>query len=87
MQYTVEVYKRDLRRKTGYRLTDKVDYDSMSLQELEQIYGRMYPQPRYRVAIHETYVTRTNLMSGTKFQERYDTSYYCSPSSETYWSM
>lgn len=32
-------------------------------------------------------VEKTNLMSGEKFMERSDTPYYCSPSSETYWSM
>lgn len=30
-------------------------------------------------------VTRVNLMTGKEFQERADTPYYCSPSSETYW--
>lgn len=29
---------------------------------------------------------KTNLMTGEKFMERSDTPYYCSPSSETYWS-
>lgn len=32
-------------------------------------------------------VEKTNIMSGEKFMERSDTPYYCSPSSETYWSM
>jgi hypothetical protein len=32
-------------------------------------------------------VERVNLMSGKKFMERKDTPYFCSPSSETYWSM
>lgn len=32
-------------------------------------------------------VTRVNNMTGAEFQERADTPYYCSPSSETYWSM
>jgi len=32
-------------------------------------------------------VTRTNLMSGAEFQEDVNTPYFCSPSSETYWSM
>jgi hypothetical protein len=27
------------------------------------------------------------MMGGAEFKERYDTPYYCSPSSETYWSM
>jgi len=31
-------------------------------------------------------VEKTNLMTGKKFMERSDTPYYCSPSSETYWS-
>jgi hypothetical protein len=26
-------------------------------------------------------------MGGAEFKERYDTPYYCSPSSESYWSM
>ena len=39
------------------------------------------------VEVFETYVTRKNLMGGKEFQERYDTPYYCSPSSESYWSM
>ena len=32
-------------------------------------------------------VERTNLVSGKTFMEDEDTPYYCSPSSETYWSM
>jgi hypothetical protein len=32
-------------------------------------------------------VTRRNAMSGKEFQEAEDTPYFCSPSSETYWSM
>ena len=32
-------------------------------------------------------VTKDNMMSGKEYQERYDTPHFCSPSSETYWSM
>ena len=32
-------------------------------------------------------VTRKNLMSGIEFQEDVNTPYFCSPSSETFWSM
>jgi hypothetical protein len=35
----------------------------------------------------ENMVERVNLMTGKKFMERKDTPYFCSPSSETYWSM
>ena len=34
-----------------------------------------------------TFVERTNLMTGKTFKESVDTPYYCSPSSESYWSM
>lgn len=32
-------------------------------------------------------VEKVNMMTGEKYMERSDTPYYCSPSSETYWSM
>lgn len=32
-------------------------------------------------------VTRTNMMSGKQYQEASNTPGYCSPSSESYWSM
>jgi len=32
-------------------------------------------------------VTRKNLMSGAEYQEDVNTPYFCSPASETYWSM
>lgn len=35
----------------------------------------------------EKQVERTNLLTGEKFMESVNTPYYCSPSSETYWSM
>ena len=34
----------------------------------------------------EKTVVRTNFMSGKEFTESVNTPYYCSPSSETYWS-
>lgn len=40
----------------------------------------------FHTAIEKT-VERTNLMSGKKFRESVNTPYYCSPSSESYWSM
>jgi hypothetical protein len=39
------------------------------------------------VEVFETYVTEKNLMTGKEFKERYDTPYFCSPSSESFWSM
>jgi hypothetical protein len=32
-------------------------------------------------------VKKHNLMGGGEFTERYDTPHFCSPASESYWSM
>lgn len=94
--FTVEIYKVDGRvKKTKYnpngeRLVQKSDGHGAlgsPKEAVELHFQKLYPAPKYRVAVHETYVTRKNMMSGKEFQERYDTPYYCSPSSETYWSM
>jgi hypothetical protein len=86
--YTVEIYKKDARTKKGERLVQKQDYATDNLSMLEHSVKHTWlKKDGYRYEIHETYVTRRNILSGTEFKERYDTPYYCSPSSETYWSM
>jgi hypothetical protein len=88
MDYTVEVYKSDKRIKSGERLINKFDHTSATKEDLKHLYETTwFAKNGYRFEIHETYVTRTNLMGGKEFQERYDTPHYCSPSSESYWSM
>jgi hypothetical protein len=86
--YTVEIYKADKRKKSGERQVLKQDYDTDNLSMLEHTVKHTWlKRDGYRYEIHKTFVTKTNLMSGQEFQERYDRPYYCSPSSETYWSM
>jgi hypothetical protein len=86
--FTVEIYKMDKRTKKGERLVSKIDYDTDNLSMLEHTVKHTWRASQgFRYKIHETYVTRTNLMGGKEFKERYDTPYYCSPSSESYWSM
>ena len=86
--YTVEIYKLDKRTKKGERLVSKTDYDVTEQTMLEHTVKHTYRASQgYRYEIHETYVTKTNLMGGKEFTERYDTPYYCSPASESYWSM
>ena len=88
MEYTVEVFKQDARKKAGERLFAKVDLESADRMVLEFRCALDYPESKgFRYTIHETYVTRRNLMDGKEFTERYDTPVYCSPSSESYWSM
>jgi hypothetical protein len=88
--YTLELYKTDARTKSGERLVEKRDgcgAMGSPLRAVELHYAKMYPTPKWRVEIHQTMVTSRNMMNGKEFKERYDTPYYCSPSSETYWSM
>jgi hypothetical protein len=88
MTYTVEIYKKDKRVKTGERLVSKNDYETTDRSMLEHTVKHTYRASQgFRYEIHETYVTRTNMMGGAEYQERYDTPRYCSPSSEAYWSM
>ena len=85
--YTVMVYKKDKRTKSGERLAFKSDYDTDNLSMLEHSVKHTWRVSHgYRYEIHETYVTRKNLMTGLEFKERYDTPWTCSPASETYWS-
>jgi hypothetical protein len=86
--YTVEIYKLDKRTKKGERLVSKTDYEVTEQTMLEQTVKHTYRASQgYRYEIHETMVTKRNLMGGGEFTERYDTPYYCSPASESYWSM
>jgi hypothetical protein len=91
LEYTLEIYVQDRRTKSGERLFGKYDYHKVSgnwmMEEMADLRRRLYPSPKYRMELHETYVTRVNLMGGAEYQERYDTPRSCSPSSELYWSM
>jgi hypothetical protein len=62
-------------RATRTRLCNKTGY---SVDELSIIATQHY-KPRM--------VQRTNIMTGQKFEEDVNTPIFCSPSSETFWSM
>jgi hypothetical protein len=94
MLYTVEVYKQDRRVANGLRFVKKIDLDCPTANPVEaerMAQQRMWEQDGkfktgYIYTVHETYVTKRQLLTGEQYQERYDTPHYCSPSSETYWS-
>ena len=86
--YTVIVYKVDKRTKSGERQVLYKDYDTDNLSTLEHTVKHTWlASAGFRYEIHKTMVTRTNLMGGAEYEERFDTPRYCSPSSEAYWSM
>jgi hypothetical protein len=84
--YTLEVYKKDRRIKAGRRLVEKKDFCPVTQDYIQTVVSDKTAQG-FIVELHETFVTRTNLMGGAEYQERYDTPRFCSPSSESYWSM
>lgn len=85
--YTVEVYKKDKRYKSGYRLFGKFDYVDYNEADLTRHYNFVYlPGSNFVFEIYPTWISRHNHLTGEEFKERYDTPYFCSPSSETFWS-
>lgn len=93
--YTVEVYKADKRIKkderygrnrVGLRFVSVRDFAPSTRDYIDTV-ANADRRAGYVVRVFETFVTRKNMMSGKEYQERYDTPYFCSPSSETYWSM
>jgi len=92
--YTVVVYKADKRikkderygrNKKGLRFVSVRDFAPSTRDYIDTV-ANTDRRAGYIVEVFETYVTRKNMMSGKEYQERYDTPYFCSPSSETYWS-
>lgn len=85
--YTVEVTKFDRRYKKRSRLVLKKDYQTEDKERLENLIKKTWPSYQgYSYKIHRTFVEKVNYMSGEKYMERYDTPYFASPSSETYWN-
>ena len=94
-EYTLEIYKADKRvkkadrygkNKVGLRFVEAMDF-AESTRDYIEIVAEQKRKLGFVVEVFETYVTRKNLIGGKEYLERYDTPYYCSPSSETYWSM
>ena len=85
-EYTLEIYKSDKRTKEGRRLIAKQDFEPVTKDYIDTVVKAKI-KLGFIVEVFETFVTKNNLIGGKEFQERYDTPYYCSPSSESYWSM
>jgi len=85
-EYTIERYTIDLRRKDGLRLIDKMDYLPSTMEHLDRAVSLM-EDDGYIINYFPTYTTEKNLLTGELYQERTDTPHFCSPSSESFWSM
>jgi hypothetical protein len=85
-EYTLEIYRADRRVKAGRRLYAKQDF-APSTRDYINTVAEAKRGLGFIVEVFETFVVQKNLMNGKAFQERYDTPYFCSPSSESFWSM
>jgi hypothetical protein len=93
-EYTFEIYKKDARikkderygrNKKGLRFVEVKDFAPVTRDYIEALADDFRKEGSV-VHVYETFVSRKNMMSGKEYLERYDTPYYCSPSSETFWS-
>lgn len=84
-EYTLEVYKSDRRTKDGVKLIQKMDCAPSTCDYITTLVHDI-KKKGFIVKLHETYVTQRDFLSGREFRERYDTPYFCSPRSESYWS-
>ena len=92
MNYTFKYHKKDLRSKDGERTVYEMDFDiepEFFDQIVDYANGILKSQKRFknvRLEVIQTFVTRKNYMTGEYFKERYDTPYFASPCSESFWS-
>jgi len=84
-EYTLEIYKTDKRTKEGRRLVEVQEFTATDAGI--KTLADAIRESGFIVEVFATFVTTRNLMTGKEFQERYDTPYFCSPRSESYWSM
>jgi len=94
-EYTILVYKADKRikrderygrNKAGLRFVNVIDFIPSTKSYIDIVVANIREQG-FVVELFETFVTRKNLVGDKEYKERYDTPSFCSPSSETYWSM
>jgi hypothetical protein len=85
-EYTLEIYKADKRTKEGRRLYAKQEFAPSTVAYISSV-AEAKRKLGFIVEIFETWIEKKNLMTGKVFFEKYDTPYFCSPSSESYYSM
>ena len=90
--YTMYIYKRDRRCKSGERLVSTTVWqhrDAAEMhREVRELQYELWPVSQgYRIEFHPTTKTVRNLMTGQDIEIDRDTPRCCDPSSERFWSM
>ena len=85
-EYTLELYKADKRTKEGRRLVGKQEFAPSTVDYINAVADAKRGLG-FIVEVFETWVERKNQMTGKTNMEKYDTPYFASPRSESYWSQ
>lgn len=88
MNFSIEIYKSDKRRKEGKKLVEVVEievenYEDALIFAENKMDGKGV---KFSYEIHETYRMVRNIMSGVMVKEHYKTPFSCSVGSESYFS-
>jgi hypothetical protein len=91
MTYTLYIYKRDRRTKTGERLFSTTVWPARDDNEMRRTVAELYPLYKategWRMEFVRSMKTVRNLMTGQEVEIPHDTPRSCDPSSELYWTM
>jgi hypothetical protein len=89
--YTLYIYKRDGRTKSGERLFNTTVWTGQTDDSMYRTTVELHPlypaQDGWRMEYFPTKKTVKNLLTGQDVQIDRDTPWCCNPASETYWSM
>ena len=89
--YTLRIYKRDARTKTGERLVSTTQWqgrtDAGMKRECAELRDLYPARQGYRFDYYPSKIVVKNLMTGQPVEIDADTPLCCNPASETYWSM
>ncbi len=90
--WTMRVYVKDARTKSGERIRNTYTYKGQTAEymraEVADLTRLLYPAPKYRIEYDPVYCTVKSLMTGQEVQIRTeDRGGPCDPSMERYWTM
>ena len=87
MEYSIEIYKADKRRKDGKRFIEVVEVEVAEFEDAVAIAEDMVVKDaKLSFEVFESYRMVRNIMSGVMVKEHYKTPFSCSVGSESYFS-
>jgi len=84
--YTLYIYQRDRRFKSGERLVSTTVWRDRSEADMKSLTSSLDIEPGHRYEYFPTQITVKNLMTGQNIEIDRDTPWACNPASESFWS-